>query len=115
MMRWVSIETKVSSKVEEKETAPTGLQSMHGREGGKFDKKKKHKSETNAQAFHSCTIIHCMTYCIRYMFSYLKQEFIVKKGLTLDKSFRKTFGEKEDLQRTSNLNQTGIRGVNPDK
>ena len=39
-MRWVSIKTEVSSKVEEKETTPTSLQSMHGREGGKFDEKK---------------------------------------------------------------------------
>ena len=46
-MRRVSIEMKISPKAEEKETAPTGLQSMHEREGGKFDKKK-HKMETNA-------------------------------------------------------------------
>ena len=39
-MRGASIETKISPKVEEKETAPIGLQSVHGREGGKFDKKK---------------------------------------------------------------------------
>ena len=39
-MRGASIETKISPKAEEKETAPTGLQNMHGREGGKFDKKK---------------------------------------------------------------------------
>ena len=54
------------------------------------------KSETNAQTFHSCTIIHYMTYCIRYMFSYLKYECRRKKDLAPDKSFRKTFGEKED-------------------
>ena len=49
MMRRASIETEISPKTEEKETAPTGLQSMHGRKGGKFDeKKKKHKMETNA-------------------------------------------------------------------
>ena len=47
-MRWASIETEISPKAKEKETTPTGLQSMHGREGGKFDKKKKHKMETNA-------------------------------------------------------------------
>ena len=40
-MRWASIETEISPKAEEKETTPTGLQSMHGREGGKFDKKGK--------------------------------------------------------------------------
>ena len=46
-MREASIETKnISPKTEEKETAPTGLQSMHGREGGKFTKQ--YKMETNA-------------------------------------------------------------------
>ena len=30
---------RISPKAEEKETAPTGLQSMHEREGGKFEKK----------------------------------------------------------------------------
>ena len=39
-MRWVSIETEVSSKVEEKEIAPTGLQNVHRREGGKINKEK---------------------------------------------------------------------------
>ena len=43
-MREVSIETEISPKAEEKETAPTGLQSMHGREGDKFDKKKREKN-----------------------------------------------------------------------
>ena len=94
-MRQASIDTEISPKAEEKATAPTGLQSIHGREGGKFEKKN-HKSETNAQTFHSRTIIHYMTHCIRYMFSYLKYECRMKKGLALDKSFRKTFGEKED-------------------
>ena len=94
-MRQASIEIEIFPKTEEKETTPIGLQSMHGQEGGKFDKKK-HKSETNAQAFHSCTIIHYMTYCIRYMFSYLKYECRMKKDLALGKSFRKTFREKED-------------------
>ena len=32
----------------------------------------KKKMSLNAWTFHSCTIIHCMTYCIRYLFSYLK-------------------------------------------
>ena len=45
-MREASIETEISPKAEEKETAPAGLQSMHGREGGKFAKQ--HKMETNA-------------------------------------------------------------------
>ena len=39
-------------------------------------------------------IIHCITHYIKYMFSCLKQECKVKKGLALDKSFKKTFGEK---------------------
>ena len=68
---------------------------MHGREGGKFNKRKDHKSESNAQTFHLCTIIHCMAPCIKYMFSCLKQECRVKKSLTFDKNFRKTFREKE--------------------
>ena len=40
MMRQASIEIEISLKAEEKETASIGLQSMHGRKGGKFDKKK---------------------------------------------------------------------------
>ena len=39
-MQWASIETKISSKEEEKETVPTGPQSVHGREVDKFNKKK---------------------------------------------------------------------------
>ena len=46
MMRRASIEIEISLKEEERETAPIGLQSMHGREGGKFAKQ--HKLETNA-------------------------------------------------------------------
>ena len=46
-MREASIETEISPKAEEKETAPTGLQSMHRRKDGKFEKKT-HKMETNA-------------------------------------------------------------------
>ena len=37
---------KISLKAKEKGAAPTGRQSMHGREGGKFAKQ--HKMETNA-------------------------------------------------------------------
>ena len=37
-----------------------------------------------------------MTYYIRYMFSYMKYEYRMKKELAPGKSFRKTFGEKED-------------------
>ena len=40
MMRWASIEIEISSKAEQKENASTGAQSMHGREGGKFNKEK---------------------------------------------------------------------------
>ena len=49
-MREASIEIEISPKAEKKETVPTSLQSMHGREDGKFDKKKreKHKMETDA-------------------------------------------------------------------
>ena len=38
-MQSESIKTEISSEVEEKETAPIGLRSVHGREGGKFNKK----------------------------------------------------------------------------
>ena len=41
MMRRARIETEISPEAEEKETAPIGLQSMHGRKGGKINKKKK--------------------------------------------------------------------------
>ena len=47
-MQFVNIEAEISSKVEEKEIAPTGPQSAHGREVGKFNKRKDHKSESNA-------------------------------------------------------------------
>ena len=56
-MREASIEIEISPKVEEKETAPIGLQSMHGREGGKFDKKENikwkpmHKHFIHAQSY----------------------------------------------------------------
>ena len=47
-MQWASTEAETSFKVEEEETAPTGPQSVHGREVGKFNKKKDHESESNA-------------------------------------------------------------------
>ena len=56
-MREASIEIEISPKAEKKETVPTGLQSMHGREGGKFDKKKNiklkpmHKHFIHAQSY----------------------------------------------------------------
>ena len=61
-MRWASIETKISSKAEEKEPTPTGPQSVHGREGDKFNKRNDHKSESNAQTFHSHKVIHCIAF-----------------------------------------------------
>ena len=55
MMRRASIETKISPKAEEKETAPTGLQSMHEQEDGKFEKnikwKPMHKHFIHAQSY----------------------------------------------------------------
>ena len=57
MMRRASTETEISPKTEEKKTAPTDLQSMHGRKGDEFDKKKNikvkpiHKHFIHAQAY----------------------------------------------------------------
>ena len=56
-MRWASIETEISPKVEEKETALISLQNMHGREGGKFDKKKNIKLKPMHEHF-----IHAQSY-----------------------------------------------------
>ena len=83
-MRRVSIETEISSKVKEKKIAPTGPQSVHGREVGEFNKKEDHESESNAQTFHSCKVIHHIAFihCIRCMFSYLKLECRVKKRVS---------------------------------
>ena len=100
-MQWASIEAKISSKVERKETAPIGPQSAHAREVGKFNKRKDHKSESNAQTFHSCKVLHhiAFTHCIRYMFSYLKQECRVKKGLAPRQKLQKDLrGEKRQLK-----------------
>ena len=47
---------------------------------------------------HAKSYIIAFTHCIRYIFSYLKQECRVKKGLAPNKSFRKTFRKKEDKQ-----------------
>ena len=105
-MQWASIETKISSEVREKEIAPICPRSVH-RRGGKFNKRKDHKNESNAQTFHSRKVIHhiAFTHCIRYMFSYLKQECREKKGLALNKSFRKTFREKEDNSNRSEFSK----------
>ena len=116
-IQWASIEAKISSKVEEKQTAPTSPQSVHWREGDKFNKRKNHKSESNAQTFHSCKVIHhiAFTHCIRYVFSYLKQECRVKKGLAPNKSFKKTFGgnktilNKLKFSKISNPNQLATK------
>ena len=56
-MQWASIEAEISPKTEEKKTAPTYLQSMHGQEGGKFEEKKNiklkqmHKHFIHAQSY----------------------------------------------------------------
>ena len=60
-MRWASIETEISPKAEEKETAPTSLQSMHGQKGGKFDKKKNIKLKPMHKHF-----IHAQSYITRH-------------------------------------------------
>ena len=54
MMRWANIEMEISSKTKQKEVVLTDPQSMHGQEVGKFNERKDHKSESNAQTFHSC-------------------------------------------------------------
>ena len=56
-MQWASIETEISPKAEEKETTPTGLQNMHGQEGGKFDEKKNIKLKPMNKHF-----IHAQSY-----------------------------------------------------
>ena len=56
-MRGASIETKISPKAEEKETAPTGLQSVHGREGGKFDQKNIKRKPMNEHFIHAQSYI----------------------------------------------------------
>ena len=56
-MRQARIDTEISPKAEERETAPTGLQSMHGREGGKFDEKKNTKVKPMHKHF-----IHAQSY-----------------------------------------------------
>ena len=66
MMRRASIETEISPKAEEKETAPTGLQSMHGRESGKFEKKKKEeKKHIKWKPMHE-HFIHAQSYITRH-------------------------------------------------
>ena len=57
MMRRASIEAEISPKTEEKKTAPIGLQSMHGQEGGKFDEKKNIKGKPMHEHF-----IHAQSY-----------------------------------------------------
>ena len=75
-MQWVSIETKISSKAEEKETTPTGPQKVHGQDSGNFNKRKDRKSESNVQTFHSCKVIHriAFTYYFKHLFC-LKHEY----------------------------------------
>ena len=56
-MRQARINTEISPKAEGRKTAPTGLQSMHGQEGGKFDENKNiklkpmHKHFIHAQLY----------------------------------------------------------------
>ena len=66
-------------------------QAVNPKKGNKTNSNEK----MNTQPFYSCIIIYCMTHCIKYMFSCLKQECKVKKGFALDENFRKTFREKE--------------------
>ena len=60
-MQRETIEAKISPKTEEKETAPTGLQSMHRQEGGKFDEKKNIKGKPMHEHF-----IHAQSYITRH-------------------------------------------------
>ena len=62
-MQWARIEAKISSKVEREETAPTGPQSLHGREGGKFNKEKTIKMNLMHEHFmqsHTSHSIHTL-------------------------------------------------------
>ena len=64
MMRWASIEIEISSKAEQKETVPTGSQSMQGREDGKFNKEKiikvnlMHRHFIHSRTSHSIHTLH---------------------------------------------------------
>ena len=122
-MQWASIETEISSKVKEKEIAPTNRQSVHGREGGKFNKEKTikvnlmHKHFVHAKSY----ITLAFTHYIRYMFSYLKQECRVKKVLHPIKASERPSRRNKiiqtdwSFQRISNPNHPGIRDVSPIK
>ena len=64
MMRWVSIETEISSKLEKKETALADLRSVYGRECGKFNKEKTikvnlmHRHFIHSRTSHSIHTLH---------------------------------------------------------
>ena len=60
-MRQTSIEIEISPKTEEKETTPTGLQSMYRQESGKFDEKKNIKGKPMHEHF-----IHVQLYISRH-------------------------------------------------
>ena len=60
-MRQACINTEISPKAEGRETVPTGLQSMHGQEGGKFDEKKNMKLKPMHKHF-----IHAQSYITRH-------------------------------------------------
>ena len=99
-MQWASIETKISSKVEEKEIAPTGPESVYGREGGKFNKRKYHKNEfkcSNISFMHNHTL-HDRLHQIYVFLSKTGMQSKKKEGLAPDKSFRKIFRRKKVIQ-----------------
>ena len=58
-LQWGSIKVEISSKVEEKETAPTGPQNVRRREGGKINKEKTIKVNLMHKHF-----IHARSYII---------------------------------------------------
>ena len=77
-------------------------------------KRKNHKNESNAQTSHSCTIIHCMTHCINYMFP--SEKIIQKKEVLYPiKASEIPLGRKKKIQtdqifqRIPNRNPSGSR------
>ena len=70
MMRWVSIEIEISSKTEQKKIVPTSPQSMHGQEGGKFNKEKTikmnlmHTHFIHSRTSHSIHTLHWIYFLI---------------------------------------------------
>ena len=97
MIRQASIETEVSSKVEEKEAAPTGPQNVHRREGGKINKEKTMKVNLMHKHF-----IHARSYITQHsriasdICAFSEIGIQTEEGFCTDKSFKKTFKKKED-------------------